>query len=265
MAKPIGSLLAAFVLGGGIVLGSDVWAFRFDSLSPSISTSWHDDLVFHNTTGEVAVVRLIGVSNGGIQEGDLAQVSIASGRTVSLRDLFGAWQAPDSPLWVVHVDVPDGVLVFSRGGADGECPSPCTIPSNPFPNLGAFSMPVFRSLAPAGQAQIHMGADLGLEPSRTNVGIYNAGSVAATATIALFQACDDSVLETRTISIPADTAAQGGGLGSTPTHCAPITPLNTWLRYATVTVDQPSLSYIVNLADPLPLFPLILLSVPIGN
>jgi len=175
------------------------------------------------------------------------------------------WEPPDGPLlWVVHCDVPDGVLAASRGGADVECPSPCGSPPNPFPNLGAFSMPVFRSLVPAGQSQIHLGADLGTLGSRFNTGIYNAGPVAATATVAVYQACDDTQLESRSLSVPADTAIQLGGLGSVATHCPSDTPLNTWLRYARVTVDQPSLSYIVNIADPFPAGFLIPLGVPIG-
>ena len=109
-----------------------------------------------------------------------------------------------------------------------------------------------------------MGADLGTLPARINVGIYNAGQAAATATLAIYRACDGALLESRKISVASDTAVQLGGMCSVPAHCPPETPLNTWLRYLTVTMDQPALSYIVNLADPLPLYPQVLLSVPIA-
>src|SRR5262249_7867928 len=144
-------------------LGDEAWAFRFNSSSVrTLLVSWHDDLIFHNTTAEDAVVHLIGLSNGEIPIGSPTEIVVRAGRTVSMIDLFGAWEPPGSPLlWVAHFELPDGVVAASRGGADGECPSPCTPPTNPFPNLGTFSMPVFRSLVPAGQTQIHIGADLG--------------------------------------------------------------------------------------------------------
>ena len=106
--------------------------------------------------------------------------------------------------------------------------------------------------------------DLGLATSRFNAGIFNAGSATAAANIAVYQACDDTLLETRTVSIPADTAIQVGGLGSVLTHCPAETPLNIWLRYAVVRVDQPSLSYIVNLAVPFPVGFTIPLGIAIG-
>jgi len=125
-------------------------------------------------------------------------------------------------------------------------------------------MPIFLSLVPPGKPQIHMGADLGTLGSRFNTGVYNAGPVAATATVEVFQACDDTLLEARSFSVSTDTAMQFGGLGSVPTHCPAQTPLNTWLRYARVTVDQPSLSYVVNVADPFPSGFMIPLGVAIG-
>ena len=258
-------LVAVAPLLGRVAIGYEAWAFRFDSSSQRPSMSWHDDLIFHNPTTQDEIVHLVGLSNGGVRPGDTIDVAVPSGRTVSLKDLFGAWEPfEEQPIWVAHFEVPDGVLTVSRGGADFECPSPCGVPPNPFPNLGAFSMPVFRSLTPAGQEQIHMGADLGTLGSRFNTGVYNAGSGTATATVEVFQACDDTLLEARSFSIPADTAVQFGGLGSLPTHCPTGTPLNTWLRYARVTVDQPSLSYIVNIVDPFPSGFTIPLGVPIG-
>ena len=39
---------------------------------------------------------------------------------------------------------------------------------------------------------------------------------------------------------------------------------NPWLRYAVVLVDQPSVSYVINVADELPIFPSIPFGVAIG-
>jgi hypothetical protein len=241
---------------------ADAWAFRFNVRT--FNTSWHDDLSFHNTTDSEAVIHLVGVSNGGINEGDLLDVAVPVGRTVSLTDLFGVWGTDAFPeLWVVHFDAPDGVLVSSRGGLDSECPSPCGQPPNPFPNLGAFTMPVFRSLAPANTRQFHFGADLGAvwaspvvaRPGRSNVGIYNAGNAEAAAVVSLHRACDDALIATRTVRVPTNSAVQVGiQQSSEPVACAETQKLNQWLRYVTVVVDQPSLSYVFNLAEDAPNF-----------
>ena len=231
---------------------SDTWAFRFSGVSgPMYTTSWHDDLSFHNATDQDAVVRLLGISNGDTLEGDLLEIPIAAGRTVSLSDLFGVWEPDEFPsVWVVRFDVPDGVIVSSRGGADSECPSPCGAPPNLLPDLGAFTMPVFRSLAPANTRQFHFGADLGTQPSRSNVGIYNAGDAPARATISLYRACDDTLLGVRTVTVPANFALQAGiGGVAEPAPCANPQKLNVWLRYVTVVVDQPSLTYVFNIVE----------------
>jgi hypothetical protein len=235
--------------------GAEAWAFRFDLRT--FNNSWHDDLSFHNTTDQDAVVRLLGVSNGTIDEGTPLDVAVPAGRTVSLSDLFGVWQlGVEADLWVARFDVPEGVLVSSRGGLDSECPSPCGAPPNPFPDLGAFTMPVFRSLTPAGARQFHFGADLGKQSSRSNVGIYNGGAAAGTATIALYRACDDALLGVRTVRLPANFALQVGITGDdAPVACSDPSKLNTWLRYVTVTMDQPSLTYVFNVVKDLNPYP----------
>ncbi len=253
----LGLALYVCAVGGA---RADIWAFRFDARSGGISVSWHDDLVFHNTAKQDAVVRLVGISNGEIRPEDPIEIPVAAGRTVSLAGR-GLWKPDSFPdLWVVRLEVPEGVIVASRGGLDGECPSPCGLPPNPLPNLGAFSMPVFRDLVSAGVGQIHVGADLGAQPSRFNVGLYNGGERDAVATISVYQACDDTVLESRSVIVPANSALQVGGLGSAKTHCDPNAGFNTWLRYAVVVMDQPGISYLFNLNDDLPFHP----RLPIG-
>jgi hypothetical protein len=256
--------LAGIALLAPVVPASaaEAWAFRFNVRT--FNTSWHDDLSFHNTTDADAVVHLVGVSNGAINEGDLLDVPVPAGRTVSLTDLFGVWGTDEFPgLWVVHFDAPDGVLVSSRGGLDSECPSPCGQPPNPFPNLGAFTMPVFRSLSPAGARQFHFGADLGAKwasqvdarPGHSNVGIYNAGDAEAAAVVSLRRACDDALIAIRSVRVPANSAVQVSiRASSEPAACAETQKLNQWLRYVTVVVDQPSVSYVFNLADDAPSF-----------
>ncbi len=251
----------------GAACGSEIWAFRFDSYSWRISTAYRDDLIFHNTTDQDAVVRLLDVSNGAIAPGDLREIAVPAGKTVSMWNHWGVWEPdPLSEFWVVHVDVPDGILVTSRGGAKSQCPPPCAAPPNPLPDLGAFTMPVFRSLVPAGTPQVHMGADLGTKAARFNVGLYNAGSTTATATISVYQACDDALLERHALTIAANMAVQPSGIGSVKTSCGDtdVPGRNPWLRYVVVVVDQPSVSYVINVAEGLSLWPSIPFATAIG-
>ena len=44
-------------LASSALPASEIWTFRFNSLSNRISTSWHDDLIFHNLTNQDATVR----------------------------------------------------------------------------------------------------------------------------------------------------------------------------------------------------------------
>jgi hypothetical protein len=255
-------------LVSGAASASEIWTFRFNSLNyRRLTISWQDDLIFRNTTDQDAVVRLLGLSNGGIRSDEVRDIAVPAGRTLSLWNLWNRWQPDTFPaLWVVHVEVPDGVLVASRGGENSQCPSPCGAPTNPFPDLGAFTMPVFHSLVPAGTQQMHMGADLGTKAARFNVGLYNAGAATATATISVYQACDDTLLESRTLRIPANTAVQPSGIGSVKPSCgdADVPGRNPWLRYAIVIVDQPSVSYVINVAEGPSVWPSIPFATAIG-
>lgn len=228
---------------------SDFYAFRFRSFGASAScpfgTEWKDDMIFHNTTAQDAVVRLVEMTGG---DGDrTAQLAVPAGRTVTLADHPGLWELIDDGLWVVHLDFPDGVVVRSRAGAFSH-DNFGGVPPSGVPDLGSFPMSVFPALAAPGQVQLHMGADLGGEDARINVGIYNAGGSAATVNIEVYAGCDDSILETTTLSVPAGVVQQVGGLGRSSLEC-PSGAVNTWLRYVTVTADQPTLSYVANLQN----------------
>jgi hypothetical protein len=247
--RALGSLIGlALLLSPGPAAAAEAWAFRFTAYGRT--HSWHDDLAFHNTTDQEAAVTLLGVSNGELHRGDPHSMIVPRGRTVSLTD-SGLWTIDsDSTLWVVHVDLPDGVLISSRGGIHLECPSPCGPSPNPVPTLGSFTMPVFRSLVSSGARQFHFGADLGGQQARSNVGIYNAGDGAATATISLYRACDDSLLVSSVVTVPANTALQVAIPEVVEDTACPSPALNFWLRYVTVVVDQPSLSYVFNILEP---------------
>jgi hypothetical protein len=224
-------------------IAEDVYAVRFfarSELCPFLIL-WEDDIVFHNSTTGDKSVRLLAVSNGELRDA-AEQLLIPAGRTVSANGKVAWLPRSPVPLWVVHLDVPSGVIVQSR--VEVHTDSCGGVPPSPTPELGAFSLPVFRALTPARVRKIHLGADLGSEVSYVNVGIYNAATISASALIELRQGCDDALLEPRNVEIPPNSIVQFAGFHGVPSRC-PATQ-GSWSRYVTVTVDQPSLSYVVN-------------------
>jgi hypothetical protein len=200
-------------------------------------------------------VRQISVSNG-VLPGLVTELVIPPRRTVSGNRLLGSLPGGQLPfLWVARLEIPDGVLAQGRVEA---APTHCfsTAPPEP-PSYGAFSLPVIRSLTPPNTTKIHLGADLGFVDSYVNVGVYNASTEPANAAIELRQACDDSVIDRRTATIPGETIVQIGGLDGPLASCATGSPPRTsdWVRYVAVTVDRPSLSYVVSKLNELPFPP----------
>ena len=124
-------------------------------------------------------------------------------------------------------------------------------------SLGHASMPVFTALVPAQVPQIYLGTDLGERESRANVGIYNAGSVPATADVQLRRTCDNSVVDQRIVTVDPNATVQVGLFGSVDNVCDRISSF-TWSRYTVVTVDQPSITFVSNLATkPDPFYPFV--------
>lgn len=247
MRKSGGLLVAVLlsVLLCATASGAEAYVFRFSSQGTTVGhliIEWRDDLIFQNTTVEDQTVRLLDVTGG---SGDRTPtLLVPAGRTVvvSSTNTPSLWTPQVLPtLWVVHLDVPAGVEVHSRANAFS-CVCMGGAPMSPVPDLGSFSMPAFRSLAPAGVRQVHMGSDVGGQASRVNVGFYNAGSVSASVTFDLYQAADDRLLDRRTSIVASGAVIQTTLEGSSE---PPV--LTPWLRYTTVTADQPSLSYAVSL------------------
>lgn len=242
-------ILAAFSAAASAADAVDVWAFRFRSSTAMCvgSIDWYDDLIFHNTTDEDLTVRLLSMTGG---EGDrTAELDIPARRTISLANLWGMWSSTAEPLWVVHLEVPDGVLTHSRSGGFSWLGTGGAPPSG-VPDLGAFTMPVFPKLAPAGETQYVFGADLGAQAARVNVGLYNAGAADAEFTVELRSACDDSVLARKAVTLSPGGVEQLALKPSTTT----CSQYNNWSRYVTVTASQPSISYVVNISTEDPCF-----------
>src|ERR1700736_1127569 len=130
-------------------------------------------------------------------------------------------------------------LGFIFGDRVAKCGTQSLLPGQ---NRGIFgpsssvSLPVFRSLIPAGVPQAKLGPNIGSTPARQNVAIYNAGDRVATATIR--RVCDAGVVQARTANIASNTTVQVAGFSSGGANEC------TLLNYTVITVDQESLSLV---------------------
>lgn len=265
-------LLGALVLVPAVRLkAADVYVVRFathithNSPTECYRVGWRDHLLFRNTTNQSLMVQALSASNGHTPSGSLL-VPARSNRSVIIalrggeNGVTNSWAPGGSGVFVVNrLDVPHGILVESRAELYGPeaTPLPCQAPpgSSPSPEVfGTMALPVVRSLIPAGSEHVHLATDLGTERSRTNVGIYNGGSLAATAVVEVRRSCDDVVVEARTVNIPADSVTQAygfiDGLGASPGCGSPGT--TQYSRYVSVVMTQPGFSFVTTLARDLP-------------
>src|SRR4029450_1484083 len=122
---------------------------------------------------------------------------------------------PDSrpTLWIAHLDVPDSVVLTSRALGRHFTPCRCVPAQGCVTTHASLTQPIFRSLVPPGTPSYHMGADVGgHEPladaisAHSNVTIWNAGAVAASASIEVRGTNDDRLLGTFSATIPPNTA-----------------------------------------------------------
>lgn len=115
------ALISVFVAVAGFAASahaSDAYFVGFDARGQGIIL-WRDAILFYNTGTAPTTVRFLELSNGGTGLAPLTLV-LPPGKTVSLYDQDATgdrWQTrhlPPVPLWVLHLDVPDGVIVESR-------------------------------------------------------------------------------------------------------------------------------------------------------
>lgn len=228
---------------------ADVYLVQADANGQQIATCetllWSTDARFANTNTSPVEIRLLDISNTATIADDIPRAfSVAASRVTSInREVRGVWRAFGQPLWVVRLDVPDGVKI-SNELLLGSSFTLCGPPSGSLGRFGKASLPVFRSLAPANTRQLHL-TDLGDLPRRLNIGIYNAGEQEAGATIEFRRDCDNALLETVTARVAADTIIQVGGLHPTVNPCD--SQRNT--LHVVVIVDQPSFTYVANIID----------------
>lgn len=268
----------ALALASASARGSDAWvvSLRTTYLTGYVGQaaceglSWQDKLFFFNANAEPALVTLLGVSNGPMNPH-------AQDITIPANSLFAASVAGPPISWdpcvsscpvtifVAHLDVPDGVFVSSRvevvssGFSTPGIVCPLGEPLDFIPGeYAGLPLPVKRELTPAGAPQYHLGIDAGsagiglaAAEARTNIGIYNAATVTANATIESHRGCDDVVIERRTVTIPPNSIVQLNGLSSSTSGCGDGIKAPRHTAYAIITVDQPGLSYAITLRNDL--------------
>jgi hypothetical protein len=253
----------------GGALASDVYVVRFftdivfSSSTDCYRVGWRDHLLFRNATNQDLTVRALATSNGfALSNPDPLVVPARRSRSLLIALRGGEtggrtnWTPGGSYVFVVNrLDVPAGILVESRGELFGPAHTP--FPCNAFPSFdpevfGTIPLPAVRTLAPAGTEQVHLATDIGTQASRTNVGIYNAGSSPANVTIELRRSCDDVAVQTRSVAIPPDTVTQITGLADPGVSGCSLPTTPEYSRYVVVVMDQPGFSFVTTLARDLP-------------
>lgn len=222
------------VLLSGVAQARDVYVVRFNTLRepvlsapPCSSFSYQDHLVFYNAGSSDATVQLRGVSNGTATNPQPLRIPAGKARSstgsVGGGDAATASWAPEPQplLWVVHLEVPDQVQIISKLWVLASEPPSCT--SFPVISGRAYTgvrMPVVEALTPSGIPQVHLGTDFESDTGgiagigRTNVGVYNASTVAAFAVVELRRACDGSLVASQNATIPASSIVQLVGFPS---------------------------------------------------
>lgn len=238
------------MFAAGVLQGSDAFVVRFRAQGKTSSCNsvyWRDDLLLYNTNSTPVIVRVLGNSNGAAAITAPSSVILAPATATSL-NLFlkEAWVPPsaDPLLWLLHLDIPPGVVADSRDEFSRFYL--CIASPTPPNSLGKVSLPIFRELVAPNLPQVHLGTDLGGGDARTNIGIYNGGVVEGTARVEIRRVCDDSVVEKRVVIVAPDTLIQVLGFRQGDDVCVSSI---AWMRYAVVTVDQPSITFVSTVTE----------------
>jgi hypothetical protein len=213
---------------------------------------WKDILTFYNLSSQPLTVRIVGISNGGAARITPDSIEVPPGAVISADTVLAdAWRPQNgSNLWMMHLDIPSGIVIESRDEIlVGDTCTGALPPVSVTRSAGKASLPIFRAAVPANSPQIYLGTDVGSKDARINVGIYNQGDVAASAHVEVRRECDNSVVESRDVFVPSDTLMQFTGFNTGPNACSPTGATASWLRYTIITVDQPSMTYVIALSE----------------
>ncbi len=213
---------------------------------------WRGAVLLHNASSADAIVTLLGFGNTPPLPGVTRQFRVEAGRTAAAPNTWTP--SPQSPtLWVLHLDIPTDVTIEGRIEIKTEN---CVGPPSSFPDRGKLSFPVYRDLQPSNVTKVHLGTDLASTSARNNVAVYNGGTVNAHAHVEVHRACDDQVIDRRDVDIEPSAVLQVTGLTANPdVGCLSGggSAIAAYTTYVTVTVDQPSLSWVSTLANSKPI------------
>lgn len=260
LRRSICLVVSLAVFGSGHAIASDLWAVRVGGDGPTIDTcnvtEFTSSLLLINKSREPATVSLLGVSSGAGKPFTSTVVVPAMRSFAASADRGVLWgPAVQSLAWVIHLDVPDLLLVRNR--LDLRVRAICVVEPglpNLTPQLGRAELPVFRELVPAGVEQDLVGIDNGSVDSDVHVFVYNAGTTTASASVAIRNACDDSIVEQHSMAVASNSTAEI--IIDSQHMCVPIqTPFaDTWSLNAAISVDQPSISFALAIARKSPHF-----------
>jgi len=199
---------------------------------------WKTEPIFHNRSAADQIIAVLHRSGTFSLPGTL---TIPAGTSLPLSLLAGG---PQLGIGVIELDAPADVTVQPR--LEYENILPCSGAAPALGPSGNIPLPLFH-VVEAGQAQLHYGLDLGIQSVRVNVGVYNAGTRTATATIVLQRPSCNNPTST-SVTVPPDALIQVP-IPVPPICSVPVNPSPPFLLNATVVVDQPSFSYATTVSN----------------
>lgn len=228
-----------------VASASDMFVLQFSGIGGTgancRSVVWKTGTLLANTNTAPATITLLGASENATEEDAPTTATLGPGEVTSLAKIAPLW-APPNPstyaLWVVHLDIPDGVLL--ENGASVGDGQPCLQPQPIFSSTTHIPTPSI--LVPANMIQTRLGTGLGDTLSHQNVTIYNGGANTAAATVNLIRTCDQRVVSTRTVSIAPNAVLQVFGLKDVDSTCTGV--------LTQVIVSEPSLVWVSTIAEP---------------
>jgi hypothetical protein len=238
------TVACAALLVGAAAGASENWTLFGAALGTrsgcTASYNWSVEPVFHNQSDSDRTINVLHQSG---PAGLPPSITVPAGQSVPLS---GIVSGPPLGLFAVDLDAPADVFVESRLQVTNVQPCVAVPPSGPF---GGIPFPLFH-IVNAGQPQHHYNVGLGIQDTRMNVGIYNAGSITATATVEVRRpACSNPA--TTVVTVPPDSVVQTR-VAVPPLCAAPAGLSPFWMLNATVTVDEPSFSYATSVSNAFP-------------
>jgi hypothetical protein len=248
-------VMGALVLCAELCSASDAYLVQFFEVGGKRAACeqavWSSSTLLYNRGDTPAVITFMGMANGTLAADKSRSFTIPAGKVVDLVRTVG-WSPEPVPgsqrTWLTHIDVPPNVTIENRNEVtNGDICSPSGLRSRV---VAKVSMPIVRQLAEAGVRQVFLGTDVVTNDARQNVMIYNAGTQPATARIEVRRACDDVIVDAGSAVVPAGALVQVGSFSTTASGvCLPPNPIQDYVRYTFVTIDQPGFAIVSTLTE----------------